>query len=210
MTHRRRLRKQSQPQLVHHDGAVYPRHKPDPSWRVNLESLEERCLMTRFVGGTFGDSLVTPEVMTDAQTSECSNQLPADSGNSTLQPSTLKSQAAPLTVGSAMPQLGEVRSIDGTGNNQSNPDWGSAGADLLRIAPADYADAVAVPAGEDRPGAREISNAIADQGLADITSDRDLSAMIYAFGQFLDHDLDLTPNASPAQPFNILVPNGDP
>ena len=30
-----------------------------------------------------------------------------------------------------------------------------------------------------------------------------MSAMIYAWGQFLDHDLDLTPSASPAQPFNV-------
>src|SRR5215217_6417425 len=34
--------------------------------------------------------------------------------------------------------------------------------------------------------------------------------MIYAWGQFVDHDLDLTPNASPAVPLDILVPAGDP
>jgi hypothetical protein len=102
------------------------------------------------------------------------------------------------------------RSIDGTGNNLDHPDWGSAGTDLLRIAPAAYADGVSAPAGADRPSARVISNTIADQGDEDILSDRQLSAMIYAFGQFLDHDLDLTPNTSGAQPFNILVPAGDP
>src|SRR5262249_45486098 len=100
--------------------------------------------------------------------------------------------------------------IDGTGNNLAHPEWGSAGTDLLRIAAAAYADGVSAPAGADRPGARVISNTIADQGDQDIISDRDLSAMIYAWGQFLDHDLDLTPNASPAQPFNIPVPTGDP
>ena len=62
----------------------------------------------------------------------------------------------------------------------------------------------------DRPSARAVSNAVADQGGADIISDRLLSAMIYAWGQFLDHDLDLTPSASPAQPFNVTVPAGDP
>ncbi|MDB5350209.1 MAG: hypothetical protein JWN86_1456 [Planctomycetota bacterium] len=103
-----------------------------------------------------------------------------------------------------------IRSIDGTGNNQANPTWGSAGVDLLRIAPAAYADGISSPAGVDRPSARVISNTIDDQGSADVTSDRFLSAMVYAWGQFIDHDLDLTPGASPALPFNISVPAGDP
>jgi hypothetical protein len=37
-----------------------------------------------------------------------------------------------------------------------------------------------------------------------------MSAFIYAWGQFLDHDLDLTPNAAPGQSFNVQVPLGDP
>src|SRR5215218_6745103 len=53
-----------------------------------------------------------------------------------------------------------VPSIDGTGNNLANSDWGSAGAALLREAPAAYADGASAPSGEDRPSAREISNAI--------------------------------------------------
>ncbi|HYT92262.1 MAG TPA: peroxidase family protein [Gemmataceae bacterium] len=104
----------------------------------------------------------------------------------------------------------DVHTIDGSGNNLAHPNWGSAGVDLLRIAPAAYGDGVSSPAGADRPSARVISNTVADQGNQDITSNRDLSAMIYAWGQFLDHDLDLTPNASPAQAFNIPVPAGDP
>jgi peroxidase len=100
--------------------------------------------------------------------------------------------------------------INGTGNNTSNPLWGSAGTDLLRLAPAAYQDGISTPAGADRPSARTVSNTIVDQGDADIISDRQLSAMIYAWGQFLDHDLDLTPGASPAQSFNVAVPTGDP
>src|SRR5207244_60940 len=42
------------------------------------------------------------------------------------------------------------------------------------------------------------------------TNDRDMSAFVYAWGQFIDHDLDLTTSASPAVPFNIAVPKGDP
>src|SRR5262249_17399747 len=41
-------------------------------------------------------------------------------------------------------------------------------------------------------------------------NDRNLTAFVYIWGQFLDHDLDLTGSASPSQPFNILVPQGDP
>src|SRR5438067_2306299 len=100
------------------------------------------------------------------------------------------------------------RSYDGTGNNLAHPDWGSVNVDLLRLAPADYSDGIGSPAGAERPGARDVSNTIAAQ-TGDVLNDRNLSAMIYAFGQFLDHDLDLTTNASPAQPFNIPVPAGD-
>jgi len=102
------------------------------------------------------------------------------------------------------------RSIDGTGNNLSHLAWGSAGSDLLRLAPVAYANGVSTPAGTNRPSARVISNAVADQGGQDIISDRLLSAMIYAWGQFVDHDLDLTPSATPAEPFNVTVPSGDP
>lgn len=105
---------------------------------------------------------------------------------------------------------GLYRTIDGTDNNLDNPEWGSSGIDLLRIAPAEYGDGFSTPAGSDRPSARVISNSLVDQGDEDIVSDRQLSAMIYAWGQFLDHDIDLTPNASPSQPFNIQVPTGDP
>ena len=35
-----------------------------------------------------------------------------------------------------------VESIDGTGNNLTNPDWGSAGTDLIRMSPVGYADGI--------------------------------------------------------------------
>jgi len=101
-----------------------------------------------------------------------------------------------------------VRSIDGTDNNPFHSNWGSAGTDLLRTAPAAYADGVSTPGGTNRPNARVISNTIADQGSEDIISDRLLSAMIYAWGQFVDHDLDLTTTGTTA--FDIPVPKGDP
>src|SRR4051794_6408145 len=50
------------------------------------------------------------------------------------------------------------RSIDGTNNNLAHPTWGSAGVDLIRVAPPAYSDGISVPAGSTRPSAREISN----------------------------------------------------
>jgi len=104
------------------------------------------------------------------------------------------------------------RSIDGTGNNEAHPSWGSAGTNLLRIAPASYSDNIDDPTvGQPaRPSPRTISNALADEGEEREINNRLMSAMIYGWGQFLDHDIDLTTNASPAETFNIAVPAGDP
>src|SRR5262249_4779264 len=104
------------------------------------------------------------------------------------------------------------RSYDGTGNNLAHPDWGSTNEALLRIGPIRYADGFNSPApqgGVGRPSAREISNTIVDQGDADVISDRQLSAMAYAWGQFIDHDMDLTTNAprDPSTTFDIIVPS---
>ena len=105
------------------------------------------------------------------------------------------------------PQVPE--SIDGTGNNLQNTSWGSAGVDLLRIAQAAYGDGISTPAGADRPNARAISNAVAAQADGvDVLNSRGLSAFVYAWGQFIDHDLDLTPGGTTS--FNIAVPAGDP
>lgn len=100
-------------------------------------------------------------------------------------------------------------SIDGTGNNVSQSEWGSTNENLLRLTRPAYADGKSAPAGADRPSARAISNAIADQGDQDIISDRDLSAFVYAWGQFIDHDIGLTPGGS-AESISIPVPKGDP
>jgi hypothetical protein len=107
----------------------------------------------------------------------------------------------------AVPDAG-VRSIDGSGNNLAHPDWGKAGTDFIRVAPAAYADGVSAPAGASRPSARVISNTVDDQHGQDTVNDRAMSAMVYAWGQFIDHDLDLTASGTGA--FNIPVPTGDP
>lgn len=103
-----------------------------------------------------------------------------------------------------------IRSYDGTGNNIANPEWGSTGEQLLRVADSDYGDGISTPAGADRPSARVISNVLSDHVEEATPNDRDLSAYIYVWGQFLDHDLSKTETAAPRERFNITVPIGDP
>lgn len=101
----------------------------------------------------------------------------------------------------------DVRSIDGTDNNVANPNFGSAGESFLLTTETAYADGISEPSGDDRPSAREVSNQLVAQEDS-VLSARNLSGLIYVFGQFIDHDLDLT--ASGDQAFNIDVPAGDP
>ncbi len=106
---------------------------------------------------------------------------------------------------------GPFRSIDGIGNNAANTEWGSAGTDFLRLAPSDYGDEISSPAGAERPSTREISNAVFAQS-EDIPSERGTSDLFWVWGQFLDHDIDLTGEAAPGdeESFDIPVPSGDP
>ena len=84
----------------------------------------------------------------------------------------------------------EFRSYDGSGNNLNNLNYGVAGTALFNKAPLDYGDGYASPAGADRENPRIISNTVAEQN-ENTTSDRSLTNIIWAFGQFLDHDLTL-------------------
>jgi peroxidase len=109
--------------------------------------------------------------------------------------------------------LSDFRTITGFGNNQTNQDWGSTNVALLRTAPVAYADGIDDPVvgSPTRPSPRIISNTVVAQTTEErVFSDRLMSAMIYGWGQFLDHDLDLTTNASPPEHFNIPVPADDP
>lgn len=106
-------------------------------------------------------------------------------------------------------EVTEVASIDGSGNNLDNPEWGAAETNLLRQTTAEYGDGISTPAGEDRPSAREVSNSIVAQDES-VVNDRYLTDMTWIWGQFIDHDIDLTEGADPAEPFAIEVPEGDP
>ena len=115
--------------------------------------------------------------------------------------------ATPTTTSSSS-LLSLIYSVDGSGNNLANPTWGMAGGDLYRgILAANYGDGVSSMNGANLPSARDISNALGNQ-TTDIFDPRDLSAFIYAWGQFVDHDLDLTPDGGASAP--IAVSPNDP
>jgi hypothetical protein len=102
--------------------------------------------------------------------------------------------------------------INGVGNNTTDPTWGSADSDFSRLAAANFADGISAPNGQTLPSARVISNLIANQDVDGVEQDgnnaRSMSDFVYAWGQFIDHDLDLTESGTVAM--NIPVPAGDP
>lgn len=104
----------------------------------------------------------------------------------------------------------ETRSYDGSGNNIDHPDWGASFSRLKRIADADYADGVASLAGPLRPSARIVSNEIVHQAEGALIENAfGTSDFLWQWGQFLDHDIDLT-DGSTDEAANIIVPKGDP
>jgi len=102
----------------------------------------------------------------------------------------------------------EVRTYDGANNNLTNPEWGATFEQLQRWGAADYADDIENLAGPDRPSARAVSNAIADQtegtSLPNSVNGTDF---VWQWGQFIDHDVDLTDGAEESA--DIPVPEGD-
>ena len=108
------------------------------------------------------------------------------------------------------------RPINEAGNNVANPTLGTAGTDLLRVSPAAYTNGISSPSLPQNPSARVISDILNNQANpADPSQDlntidaQSLSDFGYAFGQFIDHDLDLTPtNANEA--LQILADPNEP
>ncbi|MEZ4898848.1 MAG: peroxidase family protein [Saprospiraceae bacterium] len=88
------------------------------------------------------------------------------------------------------------RSIDGTCNNEKvdQQEWGATDIPLLRLMPAVYdsKDPWNAMNGKSRPSPRAISNNICAQASAS-ESRQNLSAFVFTWGQFIDHDIDLTP-----------------
>ena len=107
------------------------------------------------------------------------------------------------------PRSAEFRSIDGSGNHELDEELGAAHTQLARWVPADYPDGASAMAGSSRPSARAVSNEVVAQ-FESVPNPYAASDYLWQWGQFLDHDIDLTDAADPAEPAPIAVPTGDP
>src|SRR6478735_1939688 len=107
-----------------------------------------------------------------------------------------------------------IRTTDGSNNNFADPTMNQADTDFARVGPAHFTDGFnAMTPG---PNPREISNIVVAQGNAGedaphLTDDNGvaLSGMMYAWGQFIDHDLDLQ-KSDTTKDISIPVPADDP
>lgn len=104
--------------------------------------------------------------------------------------------------------FGDTRTYDGSDNNGLNPTWGAANTNLQRMTSDAYVDGLSGMARSWVQGPRSISNALNAQ-TASFTNNRGLSDMVWQWGQFLDHDFDLTP-AGGVESAPIPTNPGDP
>jgi hypothetical protein len=101
------------------------------------------------------------------------------------------------------------RTITGFDNNEANPTLGTGNTDLLRLSPVAYADGISAPSAFNDINPRHLSNVLNNQSdpifsfntatpqfpFADNNAggqEHHLSDFAYVWGQFTDHDLDLT------------------
>lgn len=113
----------------------------------------------------------------------------------------------------------EFRSFDGSGNNLANTAWGTPGTAFLRLTTSAYEDRYSAPRGgfnpSSLPNPRDISRKVLTQtdtagNHIDILNQRGVSDWFWQWGQFLDHDLDLTRTSSEAGSLNIPLAADDP
>lgn len=96
---------------------------------------------------------------------------------------------------------GTTRPVDGTASNIENPEWGAAGQTLLRLASENFEDGI-WEIEDDLASPREISNAVVAQE-GDTVNSFDVSDLFWVWGQFIDHDIDLTVSGTTYEPIDI-------
>ena len=101
--------------------------------------------------------------------------------------------------------VSNLRTIDGSGDNGA---FNVTNTDFARITPAHFTDGVSGM--EPGPNPRAISNIVVGQGDADVPDPSGYSGFMYAWGQFIDHDLDLekggTVDATIVGPDGTVIP----
>ena len=101
----------------------------------------------------------------------------------------------------------EISSLDGSGNNLSDPDLGKSGEAYLRVANTNYADEDGSMIG-DLPNARFISNRVFNDLHINLFSENNASHLAFVWGQFLDHTFGLARGGGEAA--NIAFDHDDP
>ncbi|XP_036390591.1 eosinophil peroxidase [Megalops cyprinoides] len=103
------------------------------------------------------------------------------------------------------------RTINGECNNRKNPLWGAANTPYTRWLPPEYEDGHTTPRGWDPlhtynnftlPPVRSVSQVVLYTHNEDISMDTSLSHLLVEWGQWLDHDLALTPQSPSTTSFN--------
>ncbi|XP_078404682.1 eosinophil peroxidase-like [Cetorhinus maximus] len=102
------------------------------------------------------------------------------------------------------------RTITSNCNNRRNPRLGAANNAFARWLPAEYEDGFSLPKGWTRkrlysgfrlPPVRQVSNQILQVANQIVPLDQDHAHIFVQWGQWLDHDLDLTPQSGSIQTF---------
>lgn len=97
--------------------------------------------------------------------------------------------------------LSEVRTLDGTANNRSQPALGQANTAYSRVAPVNYADGVGAIA--DGPDARYVSNRIFNDSNQNLFSENGVTQWGGYWGQFIDHTFGLRDGSDEAYPIGF-------
>ncbi len=103
------------------------------------------------------------------------------------------------------------RRINGECNNLVNRAWGKVDIPLLRKTPSAYGDSLNTPSGAVHISARYISNLVCAPPQTFLSREQ-LSALTFTWGQFIDHDIGVspTPEGEEAEHLPIAVPADDP
>jgi len=106
------------------------------------------------------------------------------------------------------PVTAEDRTIDGRLNNLGVIDMNASGTPLKRAMSAHYSDDGQQMYDPAMPGARTVSNTVSAQAGSQVNR-LGASDFLWQWGQFLDHDIDLTDGIDPPEHVNIAIPQGD-
>lgn len=108
----------------------------------------------------------------------------------------------------------KYRTISGECNNRDNPYWGASNNKLRRWLPSQYENDFTEPMGWNRdrlrngyrlPMVRKLSNDVIHTSNQNVTDDDLYSHMIVVWGQYIDHDLDFTPQSLSTSTFQGLT-----